>query len=241
MRKRCRIKKIDWRDELVPEIPELARAEDPNWVRLTVCDDGTGVPPDVRERVFEPFYTTKATGTGLGLSTVHGIVRQSGGHIVLQSPLEHGRGTCALAVLPSPVDSVKTRKRPAARALPAGEPVLVFSDDAKVRRSMRDELRARGLRVLVASTLAEAAKCLTGDASLQIAVVALEDKAPQKRALKEFRTLRPELGIVVIGEVETDDVRTECIPVPGNDKALHDAVQRLAARLEIPAGYASRA
>ncbi len=69
-----------------------------HWICLRVVDAGPGMPEDVRARVFEPFFTTKEQGTGLGLSTVHGIVTQSGGSIHLESP--PNEGLCVEIMLP---------------------------------------------------------------------------------------------------------------------------------------------
>jgi two-component system cell cycle sensor histidine kinase/response regulator CckA len=73
---------------------------DGSWIELRVSDDGAGMPPDVRARAFEPFYTTKGrgTGTGLGLSQVYGIVQQHDGQIVLDS--RPGEGTKVSIFLP---------------------------------------------------------------------------------------------------------------------------------------------
>lgn len=75
-----------------------AAADAARWICLRVTDTGPGMTEDVRARVFEPFFTTKAQGTGLGLSTVHGIVRQSGGTIHLESP--PSGGLCVEIMLP---------------------------------------------------------------------------------------------------------------------------------------------
>ena len=63
------------------------------YVKLTICDTGTGIPPEVKKHIFEPFFTTKekGQGTGLGLATCYGIVKQSGGYITVDSQWERGR------------------------------------------------------------------------------------------------------------------------------------------------------
>jgi PAS domain S-box-containing protein len=88
------------RESLSARFPELRTRGDQQWICLSVSDNGPGIPHDVRDRVFEPFFTTKSTGTGLGLSTVHGIVTQSGGLISIAS--EAGQGTEVTVILPTP-------------------------------------------------------------------------------------------------------------------------------------------
>jgi len=126
------------------------------WVRLTVQDAGTGMSPEARAHLFEPFFTTKPVGqgTGLGLATVYGIVRQNGGHLHVES--EQGRGTSVQVCLPRDVAG-PAREEPlpprstAARATPTGaETILVVEDDAQVRHVTVRTLRQAGYRVLVA-------------------------------------------------------------------------------------------
>src|SRR4051812_11504255 len=105
-------------------------------VRITVADDGTGMPPEVRERAFEPFFTTKeeGEGTGLGLASVHGAVTNAGGTVDISS--EVGRGTVVSIFLPAAAEGEIPSEEPVAvRERPAGAAsVLVVEDQDPVRR-----------------------------------------------------------------------------------------------------------
>ena len=120
------------------------------YVTLFVSDTGTGMSPEVRDKAFDPFFTTKGPGrgTGLGLSSVYGLVKQSGGNIQLIS--EPGRGTTVQILLPSadnasvPVDDIR-----AVRSAPShGATVLVVEDDARVRKISSRRISEMGYRVL---------------------------------------------------------------------------------------------
>jgi PAS domain S-box-containing protein len=125
------------------------------YVTLAVTDTGTGMAPEVRQRAFEPFYTTKGpgAGSGLGLSMVYGFVKQSGGHVQLYSELGHG--TTVRLYLPARVDDAGTREqRPAASVARAasGETVLVVEDDQRVRRVSVRRLKELGYVVIEADS-----------------------------------------------------------------------------------------
>ena len=135
------------------------------YVRVTVNDTGCGMAPEVLERAFEPFYTTKEVGkgSGLGLSQVYGFVKQSGGHIELSS--EFGIGTTVRLHLPRADDMPNEHAEALARTAAAkAETVLVVEDDSELREMVADMLRALGYRVLTAAnapaalTLAEREK-----------------------------------------------------------------------------------
>jgi PAS domain S-box-containing protein len=123
------------------------------YVALSVSDTGQGIPDDVLKHIFEPFFTTKAMGqgTGLGLATVHGIIKQSGGDIVVRTA--PGRGTTFTIYLPAtdaplPLDD-SVVLADARTALPGT--VLLIEDDDAVREFAREVLKSRGWRVVEAN------------------------------------------------------------------------------------------
>ena len=108
-----------------------------SYVVLAVTDTGTGMTPEVQQRAFEPFYSTKGpgAGTGLGLSMIYGFVKQSGGHVELYS--EPGHGTTVRIYLPARDEVVAAGDQRAAASsarAAAGETVLIVEDDQRVRR-----------------------------------------------------------------------------------------------------------
>jgi len=122
-------------------------------VSLSVRDTGVGMAPEVRDRLFEPFFTTKDSGhgTGLGLSMVQGIVRQSGGHIAVESRV--GKGTTFHVYFPRIEDETEAPNLPALTAPSAaavkGEGVILLAeDDRSVRRLVVAELGRRGFTVI---------------------------------------------------------------------------------------------
>jgi two-component system, cell cycle sensor histidine kinase and response regulator CckA len=122
-----------------------------NYVMLSVSDTGTGMDKETQSRIFEPFFTTKdkGKGTGLGLSTVYGIVKQSGGYVMVQS--EEGRGTTFQIYLPRVEGTTEKQVAPVAGTTVGGtETVLLVEDEESVRQLVRDTLEARGYKVVEA-------------------------------------------------------------------------------------------
>ncbi len=133
-----------------------------SYVRLSVTDSGCGMPPEIRDRVFEPFFTTKEVGkgTGLGLSMVYGFIRQSEGHVTVESV--PGEGTTVALYLPkascSPKAEVKAIQTEAIQR--GSERILVVEDDEDLLEATSAMLTTLGYRVVRARNGAEAIQIL---------------------------------------------------------------------------------
>jgi CheY-like chemotaxis protein len=125
---------------------------------LAVSDTGVGMSPDIAARIFEPFFTTKGPGmgTGLGLATVFGIVKQSGGNIGVYS--ERGRGTVFKVYLPRVYDALERARdvEPEPMNLEGTETIILAEDDETVRDIAIMSLRRHGYEILVAASGEEA-------------------------------------------------------------------------------------
>ncbi len=204
-------------------------------VVLTVRDTGVGMPPEVAARVFEPFFTTKpaGAGTGLGLATVYGIVRQSGGEIFLDTA--PGVGTTFTITLPriDPPDAAPPRSE-ASGTERRGGTVLVVEDEAPVRALVRRILERDGYVVLDApdGTAAEAlAASLETPPDLVLSDVVLPGVAGSELAAR-FRARWPNVPIVLMSGYAAPDsgfgdigAATPFLPKPFGPDQLRAAVR----------------
>jgi PAS domain S-box-containing protein len=173
-----------------------------DYVMIAVSDTGTGMTPEAKARAFEPFFTTKPIGhgTGLGLAQVYGFVRQSGGHVSLDSA--PGQGTSVRLLLPrlchEPAPVAPADRNPAGVPAAAGETVLVVEDEAGVRAVAVEALEALGYRVLAAGTAAEALSLLraTPRIDLLLADMVLGDGMDGQALAEASRRLVPGLPVL---------------------------------------------
>jgi CheY-like chemotaxis protein len=209
-----------------------------DYVVLSVEDTGTGMDEQTQKRVFEPFFTTKEVGkgTGLGLSTVYGIVRQSGGHIVIQSELGKGTGFDVYFPRTEAGEAVRRSLAPVASAPRATETVLLVEDDEGVRVVATRILREQGYTVLEARRASEARRIWEkhgpGVDLLLTDVVMPDINGP--RLAEELARTRPGLRVLYMsgypgagGLVSSDGSALQCIEKPFTPASLAAKVREM--------------
>jgi len=188
------------------------------YVLLTVSDTGIGMDPETREHIFEPFFTTKerGEGTGLGLATTYGIVRQAGGHIWLYS--EPGVGSSFKLYFPR-VDAAVTADRPTVAATPAvGAGTILVVEDEPVVRNMTTQLLTRaGYQVIAVANGAEAMTRLAGlEASIDVLVTDVIMPHLSGIELAEWVMDRyPRVGVVLLSGYTAGTLNLERVTTRG--------------------------
>jgi PAS domain S-box-containing protein len=188
------------------------------YAMLAVSDTGCGMEPDVRERIFEPFFTTKpmGQGTGLGLSTVYGIVKQSGGYVWVYS--EPGEGSVFKVYLPiaaafAPVDGAASSAEAPRRG---NETILVIEDEAVVRNLACRGLRQHGYTVLEAENGIQALRLVEEHSSIDLVIsdVVMPEMGGRKFG-QSLAVVRPDLPILYMSGYTGEDVVQRGLLEPG--------------------------
>jgi CheY-like chemotaxis protein/two-component sensor histidine kinase len=212
-----------------------------DFVMLAVSDTGTGMDAETRRHIFEPFFTTKevGTGTGLGLSTVYGIVQQSGGHIWVES--EPGAGTSFKIYFPraqglAAVPERQSQRAPASRATGT---ILLVEDDEAVRRVAVRILRDVGYTVFEAKSASEARRiCQERGSSIDLLltdVVMPDVRGPE--LARELSLAHPQLRVAYMSGYSGEAVANEsavdaglpCIEKPFSPASLAERIREILA------------
>jgi len=190
-----------------PYVSEHAEVAPGRYVQVAVSDTGSGMSREVMSRLFEPFFTTKeqGKGTGLGLATCYGIVKQAGGHIWVYSEVGHGS---SFKIYLPPAHKPLEPQPPAPRPAPAfgTETILLVEDEAPVRSMASRMLQLSGYTVLSAGDGAmalEVAAAHRGQIDLLVADVVMPRMGGRKLA-EELRKLRPGLRVLYVSGYTED-------------------------------------
>jgi two-component system, cell cycle sensor histidine kinase and response regulator CckA len=172
-----------------------------DYVMVAVSDNGTGMEASIQQRIFDPFFTTKEVGkgTGLGLATCHGIVKQSGGHIWVYS--EPGHGTTFKVYFPRVQEAISASPSPAAVVNSRGvETILLVEDEIMVRAIGVEALRLQGYTVLEAGNGREALELVQaypGDIHLLLTDVVMPQMSGKQLA-EHLLEARPDLRVIYV-------------------------------------------
>ena len=230
---------VDSREEpldasALAEFPHAEGAQPGRFVILTVRDSGPGMDEDMQARIFDPFFSTKFTGRGLGLATVRGIVKGHGGALRVRS--EPGVGTSFEIALPV-LDSTASCPPPssqASREWRGSGPVLLIDDDNAVRQVFRKLLGVLGFTVTEAASGNQGLELLQADPQ-HYQLVVLDWIMPGmtgKQTLEAVRVLAPELPVILISGYNPEDLGTHdehvtCLQKPMTLAELREAAYRL--------------
>ncbi len=211
-----------------------------DWVRIRVRDTGTGIPPEILQRIFEPFFTTKdvGQGTGLGLATVYGIVRQSGGYLQVESVV--GEGTTFSIYLPRLVELEVSDDAPATTSesvsdLTGSARILLVEDEDAVRAFGARALTNKGYEVLTAET-GEAGWSVFENLDRPVDLMVTDVMMPGMDGptlAKKIRDKQPDLKIIFVSGYTEDklkdhmDDNTFFLPKPFTLKELAAKVKEV--------------
>jgi PAS domain S-box-containing protein len=181
------------------------------YVSVAVSDTGTGMPADVIAQAFDPFFTTKneGRGTGLGLSMVYGFVRQSNGHIRIDSAI--GQGTSVKLYLPRTLDPVARPDGPAPEPAAGSERILVVEDNEEVRRAVVDMLKGWGYGVIARDSPDAAAQLLETDSEFDLLFtdVVMPGSLTAVELARIAQQRRPGIAVLLTSGYTRDLVRSE--------------------------------
>ena len=192
-----------------------------SYLKLSIGDNGCGIPPDIRNRIFEPYFTTKPTGegTGLGLSTVHGIVKDHGGCIKVYS--EAGVGTTFHVFLPVADTAVQTAAKQAVQLPTGNECILLVDDEITLIDLGRDFLRRLGYRVETRASSIDAIEAFRSNPPKYDLVISdmTMPKMTGDEMARQMKAIRPDIPIILCSGF-SDRIHTQTMEAIGISAVL---------------------
>ena len=175
------------------------------YVKITISDTGIGIPEKIKDRIFEPFFSTKGKvkGSGLGLATVYGIIKNHHGCITVQS--EPGEGTAFIIHLPATEKRI-AEKPPAVKSIRGSETIFIVEDEEDLREMAKMQLEILGYKVLIAEDGEEAVNIYKEEFE-KIDLVILDMIMPKMNGpevFQEFKIINPKVKTVITSGYSQD-------------------------------------
>ncbi|MBF0469194.1 MAG: PAS domain-containing protein, partial [Desulfamplus sp.] len=192
-----RLQNVSFDKTVQERSPDLKQGD---YICLSVRDSGIGIPADIIEKIFDPYFTTKedGKGTGLGLSIVHGLVKSHGGHISVYT--EINKGTCFNVYFPRIYEQGKTDRHVKENSAPSGtESILMIDDEIVILKMQRRILERLGYRVTTISSSVEALKIFTESPNLFDLIITdmtMPDLTGDNLALA-VKDVRPDIPVIL--------------------------------------------
>jgi PAS domain S-box-containing protein len=220
-------------------VPDILPSLEHGYVRVSVEDHGIGIPKEHLTKIFDPYFTTKQKGSGLGLATTYSIVKKHGGHIAVES--EQGRGTTFHVYLPALLQTKPYKKAEEGSPSPGAGAILVMDDDAEVRETTGNVLRRLGYDVELTGDGREAVERYrqARDEGRVYDLVIMDLTVPGgmggKEALKKLREMDPDVKAIVSSGYSNDPIMADfktygfngVVTKPYRVKELSEEVQRV--------------
>jgi PAS domain S-box-containing protein len=207
------ILKIGAENSILKEVSALPLPKG-KYIRIDIKDTGVGISKDHLDRIFEPYFTTKKKGSGLGLSTVYSIIKNHGGYIVAESA--QNKGSAFHIYLPASKKPARAKKEPAPRnAVPAGGKILVMDDEEIIRKMLNNMLSLAGYKAELTSDGAEAlekyAEALESGEPFDAVIMDLTIPGGMggKEAVKKLLKIDPGARVIVSSGYATDAIMSE--------------------------------
>jgi PAS domain S-box-containing protein len=220
------------------------------YIQIDISDSGVGISPENLQKIFEPYFTTKQKGSGLGLTSAYSIIKSHGGYLMAESVLN--RGSVFHIYLPASRKTVKGEKKVIAKkSAQAGGKVLVMDDDEIIRKMLKNMLTLAGYQAETTSDGAEALEKYQEamEARTPFCAVIMDLTVPGgmggKEAIARLLEIDPEAAVIVSSGYATDPIMSEftkygfsaVIAKPYSIKQLQETLADLTAKKKVPKGH----